>query len=360
MRATGILRITSVAALTALATACTEPTAETEEVIRPIKILEIGSAVAGETREFPGTIGATQHAEMGFEVAGRVIEFPVQEGQQVAQGEVLARLDDRDYQARLDSARALREDARTNYDRAQKLYDEGVTPKAELDRKRAFFEVQDANYREAEKAVEDTVLRAPFAGVVATKLVKDFRNVQAKEPVLILQDDSSFEIEVYIPERDVRRPPRIGTTRAELTARIRPRVALTSRPDASFPAEIVEFSTNADPNTRTFKVTLAFDRPENVAVLPGMTAKVTVQARGVADAAGYRIPASAALADDQGHAFVWIVDPESMSVARRPVELGTLAEDQVTVLAGLAPGDQVAISGVHQLRDGMRVSRYGD
>jgi len=342
-----------------LAAACSEEALEPEVVVRPIKILELGSASDGEFREFPGTIGATQHAEMGFEVAGRVIEFPVEEGQRVEEGQQLARLDDRDYQARLDSAKALVEDARVNFERATTLFNEGVSPKAELDRKRAFFEVQEASYREAEKAFEDTILRAPFAGVIATKLVKDFRNVQAKEPVLILQDDSSFEIQIYIPERDIHRPPRAGDGRDELTARVQPRVSVSARPDESFPAVVKEFATTADPDTRTFRVTLAFDPPESVTMLPGMTAKVTARAQGVANVGGYKIPASAALADDAGSAFVWVVEPEAMTVARRSVELGGLSGSEVTVLSGLSAEDQVAISGVHQLREGMRVSRYG-
>jgi len=342
-----------------LAAACSEEAPEPEEVVRPIKILELGGAADGTLREFPGTVGAAQHAEMGFEVAGRVVEFPVEEGQRVEEGEQLARLDDRDYQARLDSAKAKVEDARVNFERATILFNEGVSPKAELDRKRTFFEVQEANYREAEKALEDTVLRAPFTGVVATKLVKDFRNVQAKEPVLILQDDSSFEIQIYIPERDIHRPPRQGDGRDELTARVQPRVSLSSQPDESFPAKIKEFSTTADPDTRTFRVTLSFDPPAGGSILPGMTAKVTARAQGVANVAGYRIPASAALADDEGNAFVWVVDPAAMTVARRSIELGGLSGSEVTVLSGLSAEDQVAISGVHQLREGMRVSRYG-
>jgi RND family efflux transporter MFP subunit len=356
MRARRVLRVTLPILLVA---ACSEEAPEPEPVVRPVKILEVGAAESGGLREFPGTVGAAQHAEMGFEVAGRVVEFPVEEGQRVEEGQELARLDDRDYRARLDSARALVEDARTNRDRSQILFDEGVTPKAELDRKRSIFDVQEANYREAEKALEDTVLHAPFSGIVATKLVKDFRNVQAKEPVLVLQDDSSFEIQVYIPERDVRRPPSQRGGRDELTARVQPKVSLSSQPGVSFPARVKEFSTSADPDTRTFRVTLSFDPPKDVAVLPGMTAKVTVRAEGVANASGYRIPAAAAIADDEGNPFVWVVDPETMAVERRSVELGELAEDEVTIVSGLSAGDQVAVSGVHQLREGMIVSRYG-
>jgi multidrug resistance efflux pump len=70
-------------------------------------------------------------------------------------------------------------------------------------------EVTEAELRVSQKAVEDTVLRAPFDGVMARKLVEDFANVNAKEPVLVFQDTSHLEIQINIPERD--RPPRRTT-----------------------------------------------------------------------------------------------------------------------------------------------------
>lgn len=345
--------------LLGLLVACGEPPPEPEPVARPVKILEIRPGATGAVREYPGNVRAVLHAEMGFEVAGRVIEFPVEEGQQVEKGAELARLDPRDYQDRVAAAQALRENAYVDYQRAETLFQEGVTAKAERDRKRAWFEVQEADLNTAKKALDDTALRAPFAGVVASKLVRDFRNVQAKEPILILQDDSSYEIEVYVPERDVTSRPREGRSIEEVTARTRPEVALTSHPDVRFPARVREISTTADPSTRTFKVTLAFDRPEEISVLPGMTAKVIVHPQGFGDAeTTVLVPAGAALADDAGEPFVWQVAPETMTVSRRPVELGELRGGDVVVSAGLSQGDLIAVTGVHQLRDGMQVSRY--
>jgi RND family efflux transporter MFP subunit len=239
------------------------------------------------------------------------------------------------------------------------LFEADVASQQQLDVAKKNFEVAEARLRTALKSLEDdAVLRAPFSGIVARKLVEDFQNVQAKQTVLVLQDDSTLELRVDVPEADFgRMPPDLSNQ--ERTDRTKPEVSVSSIPDRSFPARIQEFSTTADPTTRTYQATFAFENPGDVTILPGMTAKVTVRLSAPEGGGGaFAIPAQAALADEQGDAFVWVVDPAAMTVHRRPVTLGEMSGSTVAVQSGLASGDQIAISGVHQLREGMVVRRY--
>lgn len=332
---------------------------EEKPVARPVTLLTIGESESGEWIEYPGTIKAAQSANMGFEVPGRVIARPVKEGERVKKGAVLARLDDRDYLAKLDVAKANLWKAQADYRRGQSIYaeDAGAISKESLDAYRRAVEVSQAKLREAQKAVEDTVLRAPFDGVMARKLVDDFANVNAKDPVLVFQDDSHLEIQVNIPERDVTGERRHETTE-KVTARLKPEVVVTSLPDQSFQARVKEVTTETDPVTRTFQATLIFDNPKHVAVYPGMTAKVRVKALRVRETSGrIAIPVNAAVADANSNAYVWLVDPSSMTVHRKPVELGNLFGSEVEVKNGLSKGDLIATSGVHQLREGMVVRK---
>ncbi|MFQ5657598.1 MAG: efflux RND transporter periplasmic adaptor subunit, partial [Candidatus Methylomirabilales bacterium] len=183
----------------------------------------------------------------------------------------------------------------------------------------------------------------------------DYANVNAKDPVLVFQDTTHLEIEINVPERDFTVRERKGT-REEVRARLKPEVIVSAIPNRSFPARIKEWTTDADPETRTFQVTFVFDNPKDVRIFPGMTAKVRVTAWWTPH--GIRIPATAALADANGTSYVWLVDPSSMTVRRAPVDLGELTGSKVEVLSGLSKGDQIAISGVHQLREGVAVRRY--
>jgi RND family efflux transporter MFP subunit len=341
---------------------CGEEPAPAAPVARPVKILKIDTQSAGETREFSGTIAAAQHSEMAFEVPGKITDFPVTEGQVVKKGDLLVRIDPRDMAALADVDTAKVRLAKAEFDRQKKLFDADVSSQQELDRAKRAYEVAIANSRGSSKGLEDTELFALFDGIVAKKLVKDFENVMAKQPVLILQDTTNLEIDVTIPEADAIRSLRT-TSLEERTARVKPVVIVTSLPDRSFPAQITEYSTTADPVTRTFSATLRFDPPDDVNIQPGMTATVRIhvppELKDAMGMSGISIPASAAITDESGDAFVWLVEPGSMTVKRTPVELGSLSGDRVFVSSGLASGQQIAISGVHHLRDGMLVRRQG-
>jgi len=337
---------------------CGEEPVPEAPAVRPVKILEIGAGGGGMTREFPGKISAAQTTDVAFEVSGRIVELPVDEGQRVEEGAVLARLDPRDFEAQRDAAVAAEKSALAELERTRALFEADVAPKQQLEVAERNYDVWKAKGTTAHKALEDAVLRAPFAGEVARKLVDDFANVRAKDPILILQDNSHLEIVIDIAEGDyVRMRPDLDN--AERTARAKPRVIVGSIPDREFPARITELATAADPTTRTYAVTLAFDNPPDVNILPGMTAKVRIGGPGAETAMEtIWIPAHAARTDDTGEAFVWVVDATSMKVRRTPIALGELSGDLVQVMVGLEGGEQIATSGVHHLREGMQVRRF--
>jgi len=349
------------AALSLLIAACGEkPVEAPEEVARPVKIITFGGGGEGATLEYSGTIAASQRSDMGFEVPGRVTEFLVSAGENVEEGRVLARLDPEDYQAELDKAVANRNAADADLSRYQQAFDENAVTQQDLDVAKRNLDVAEANLRSARKAVSDTELKAPFAGVVAQKLVNDFANVQAKEPILVLEDESSLEIDVNVPERDwAQAKPNISLE--ERSARADPRVRITAIPDRVFPAQAKEIDTTADPVTRTYSVTFSFAKPTDIIVRPGMTAAIILSlppdVTSDEMSAGTGVPSAAVRSDEAGNAFVWRVG-DDMRVSRQLVEVGELSGEDVRILDGLQPGMRIAASGVHNLREGMLVTEY--
>jgi RND family efflux transporter MFP subunit len=336
---------------------CAKPPVAQKPVVRPVKIFAIGSHDPVDVREYPGTIQAFQDARMGFEVAGRVDEFLVQEGDLVEKNAELARLDARDYEADLKVAQANLAKAEADLKRSLSIRAEqaGAISAAQIEQDQRAVAVMQAQLEISQKAVEDTVLRAPFAGQVARKLVADFANVQAKDPVLILQDTSVLEIQVDVPERDVVNRPGTPVSKEELTARVSPKVMISALGDREFDAWIKEFATTAEPVTRTFAITMNFNRPDNANILPGMTARVRIVRN---PERAWSVPSTAVQADERGGAYVWKVDSKSMTVHRIPVELGPLIGDRVRLAGGVENGDMIAVSGVTQLREGMRIREY--
>jgi RND family efflux transporter MFP subunit len=335
---------------------CEEPPPQVEEVIRPVKMQTIGSLDEAAVRDYPGTIRAFQNAEVAFEVPGQIIEFFVFEGDEIVQGELLARLDPRDYEAELKAQQANVDKAKADYDRSLSIQkeDSGAISQKQIDGDLRAYEVAKANLEIAQKGVGDSGLRAPFSGRMARKLVDDFANVEAKEPILILQDTSTLEIEIHVPERDMTMGSSARSA-GERTEGSQPKVIVSAIPDRAFPAKIKEFATTADPVTRTFAIKLDFENPGDVTILPGMTARVQAV---VSPERAWSVPVSAAQGGENEEAFVWTVDPDSMAVARTPVELGELFGDRVMIKSGVSEGDIVAVSGVTQLREGMKVRAY--
>ena len=336
--------------------ACDKAPVEKAEVVRPVRIITISGLGAGDTLSYPGEIQGIQNAELAFEVPGRMVEMPIREGVNVEQGQVLVKLDPADYQASLDAAEARFRQSKDTFERFSEVFEKGAISRQELDLRQRQFEVEQAQLASARKALADTQLRAPFAGRIGRTYVDNFNNVQAKQPILLLQDVTQLEIVGNVPEQDwLRAKP--GLSLAQRSASVQPRVSLSSFPGRSYPATITEVAASADPITRTFEARARFNPPDDIGILPGMSASVTVSIPK--DFAGKEltvvIPANAVGADDDGNSYVWKLNAVGMTVSRANVTLGQLSGAEVEILEGLESGDRIAVSGVQNLREGMQV-----
>ena len=352
--------IALVAFCSAINLGCGEADAPPEPVTRPIKILEIDGNRSGDVLEFPGTIAAGLSAELGFEVAGRIIELPVTEGLAVEEGTVLGRLDPADFQSRLDGELAKEAAARAEYERTVTLFEEQVTSKQVLEKSKRDFDVAITGVEQAEKALADASLHAPFAGVVARLEVENFETVQAKQPILVLENSQIFEVTADVPEQDAVHME-AGLSLEERTRRTRPLISINALDGREFEAELTEFATTADPNTRTFAATLTFPNPGDVSLASGMTANVRFHVSAdQAVEAGIFIPSAAVGANPAGESIVWVIDPATMASTARTVEVGMLSGERIRVTRGLSGQEWIAVSGVSFLYDGMVVSRLSE
>jgi multidrug efflux system membrane fusion protein len=202
----------------------------------------------------------------------------------------------------------------------------------------------------AKLQVDYTTLKAPFSGVVSKRYVDNFQEVRVRQQIISLDDISAVEILVDVPEIIVAsvRKGAPGNAVAEFA----------SAPGRQYPLTVKEFATRADPKTQTYQVVLQMPQPDDINVLPGMTATVTGSPRRQEKTREtFVVPAVALVSDASGSAHVWVVDKEAMTVKKRPVKTGNLTgTDSIEILEGIKSGEIVAISGVSRLREGMQVS----
>jgi RND family efflux transporter MFP subunit len=329
---------------------------ERAEVARPVKTITLGASTGEATLEIPGIVYAAQSADLAFEVSGRMTERLVEEGQVVTAGEIVAKIDARDYQAQSDRARATRDTRKADFDRYTIAYEANAVTGQDLSRAKGQYEVAQADLDVAQKALEETELRAPFGGRIAKRLVDDFANVNAKEAVMVLQDESSLELRADVSERDWVQG-NSDLPRDLITKLINPRVQVATLRGSQFPAYLKEMSASADPLTRTYQVTFGFASPDFANVSPGMTGSVIVDRhkQNSSDKSGLLFPSNLVVADADGEPFVWVIDSATMRTGKRPVELGELSGGDVNILSGLTIGETVVASGVNSVTENMLV-----
>jgi membrane fusion protein, multidrug efflux system len=348
--------------LTALAwvSGCS-PDEKPAPAIPPVQTFVLGASSEAPFRRFPGEVAASDSSNMSFDVPGRLIEFPATQGMVCKYGELLGRLDETNFVARVDSARADFSNAHAELARRRQLFQRGVISRSELDGFQRANDVAEATLREAQRALDDTRLLAPFDGRVARTLVNNFQNVQAHQPVLVFQNISILEVDIEVPEADMSGAER-GITARNARDLLEARAEFPTIPDRQFDLELKSFSAAATPVTRTFRVTFNLYPPEGQNILPGMTCTVLLRQRSrlssqLAEEGAFEVPVRA-VSTASGKSSVWKLDPTSMQVSRVDVDMLGVAGDSMRLRsAALAANDEIVTSGVRFLSEGMKVRR---
>jgi membrane fusion protein, multidrug efflux system len=333
--------------LLALAACNKAPDATAPEMARPAVIQQVGATDGAAKLRFPGRLRATKRAELSFNVAGFVTEFGLTEGSPVKAGQVIARLDDAVFKARVNATQSEFDRAKTDLERYQRLWEtEFAVARSEVDDRRSRLEVARTNLAAAQQDLADTLIKAPFAGVITRRRLETFSSVQAKQPIAELQDLNALEVVINVPQRLLRNEG----SRTEALAYV------DGREDVPIPVSLRSFATEADPQTQTYEVVLALkSRPAGLTLLPGLSVTVLPYAAKPAPAdAALAIPLTAIAADATGSKYVWVVTANGQ-VARRAVVPGEVHGGNVTVASGLKAGERIVTAGVGALREGMKV-----
>lgn len=323
---------------------------ETEPPERPVKLMTVTGAAMSERRVFPGRLKASQTVELAFEVSGRLQELPVREGDVMERGQLVARLDQRDFQNQVAADQARFDKAQADLSRYEELFEEEMIAASELEVKQTDFEVTRAALEVSRKALEDSEIRAPFDGILARRYVENLEQIQAKEIVALYQDQDNVEIIIDVPESVVARAPQYDVT-----------FSAQFSPERIFPMELKEFATQADTVTKTFAATLIMPRPEGVPILPGMTVSVNVDLERIVqdERSAYLIPLTAIIYDAEDRsAAVWVFDESKGVVESREVETLGVTGELVEVTSGLEDGDEVVIAGASFLFENQKVRRF--
>ncbi len=330
-------------------TGCTDEKQTKTHEIRPVKVFHISGPEEIVQRSFPGKVDASSKADLAFLVAGKIIEFPVKEGQKIEKGQLVAKLDPKDFEIAVQEAKSKAEYEKAQLERKTTLVEKGFVSKSEFEAQRTASRVADTNLDTAKQNLTYATLVAPFSGEISTRYVDNFQTVKVNEPIVRLQNRDNIDIIVQVPESIAIHYKEGSNTGIE--------VEFDSAPGKHYSASVKEVSAKADPDTQTYKATLIMPAPEGLNILPGMTATVFVKFQSTTgtNTGQYMIPASAVFADEKNNSYVWVIDPKTNEIFKHPIKIGKLENESIQVTEGLSPGMDIVAAGAKFLMDGEKV-----
>ena len=303
----------------------------------PVRVAVVTNKARTANEEVVGTVRPKLQSVIEAKVSGRIETLAVAPGQKVKAGDLLAQLDAREIQAKLDQARALRDQATRELERARKLFEQKITSQAEFDAVQSRERVAAGAAAEAETARGYTKIVAPFDGVVTRKLADVGDLAAPGKPIVEMEDPDALRFDAGMPEA------LIGaiTIGDRLVVRV-------SSLTADLQGVVVEMAPAADATSRTYLVKL--DLPPTEGLRSGQFGRVIVPT-GKNDAVW--VPALAVVVRGQMET-VFVAVSEHAQL--RLVRTGKRTQNEVELLAGISPGENIIIEGAAQLHDGQRIT----
>ena len=322
------------------------PTVAADERPVPVRTALVSSAGSDQRLAVSGTVRLKRETALAFNTAGRIAAISVREGDPVARGQVLARLDPTGIDASQASAQAEAVRADADFRRLQTLLAKGWVTAQRVDTARAAAAVARARVAQTGFDQQLSVLRAPSAGTVLRRPAEPGQIAAPGGTVLIIGETGSGHVlRVPLADADLARV-RMGQLAA---------VTVPAAGPEPMAAQVSEIGARGDDGSGTFRVELAL--PPRAGLRSGMIGKALLRFGGMGSVTGaVRVPAMAVFSARADEGFVYVLDAARTRVALRLVALGNVDDEAITVTAGLRPGETVVISGPDRLRDGSRVT----
>ena len=321
---------------------------------RPVRTVTVERSQAAVTKTLTGRIEAQDEVALGFRIAGRISENDLKLGDRVNPGQVLARLESqnemnalRTAQANLAAAQGQLTQARNHFERMDALLRDGWTTRAQFDQAKSALQSAQSSVDDAEaqlKTAHDLVsfteLKADAPGVVTATGPRAGEVVQSGQSIVKLARQDGRDAVFDVPAQLIHSAP----PDPEIT------VNLTDDPAVTAIGRVREVAPQADPVTRTFEVKIGLtDPPAAMRLGATVTGELQMDATSAIE-----VPASA-LTKFNGQPAVWIVDPSSLTVSMRNIDVLRYEPAAVAVSHGLDTGEIVVTAGVQALHPGQKV-----
>ncbi len=334
-------------------------------VVKGVSMETVKSSAMPELLDVVGSVRARTSAVVSTRIPGSISILCVREGDRVKKGQLLAQLDARENQATaavataaidearrgLDEAQSRKKLADSTFDRYNNLLKEQAVSRQEFDVKQTEKDVAaqeaaraESRLRQAQEGAKAsttmsdyTRIIAPISGIVASKQADLGATVFPGQPLMTIEDDGSYQLELALPEN--------------VAAKVKPGTALQVTLDAvgsSFAARIAEIVPTADPASRTFIAKIALNQK---GLKSGMFGRGALNIGTSVN--GITVP-KRAVVEHGALTSVWVVDKDNIA-RMRIVKVGRANGERMEILAGLSDGERIVVSGAEKITEGARV-----
>lgn len=337
-----------------------------KQTIHPVKLVTLDAARVSGLKQYPGKVAASEHSELSFRVGGELIRLTVKAGDTVEQGEVVARLDERDAQVQLENAQSSFNLAEATFERMRISLERNAISQARFDEAEAQYLSAKAELSRARDQLSYTSLKAPFSGVISRIPVEVYQVVGAQQTIVELQRPGSIDVTFQMPEQDIRqvRPERAESARE--SADPMAWVSFSERPDQRYEASYKEHDSHATRGSLSYEVTVTLPAPEDTTVLSGMSASVLLDFNALTggENAFWLVPAGAITAAESNpdEAVVWRyvskAEDEGEEIGQvEPVAVtpGAKTSEGVLLKGQIEAGDRIVSAGAHLMSEGRKV-----
>jgi RND family efflux transporter MFP subunit len=329
--------------------ACKEKAKE-KVYVRSVKVFK-ASAHANQNNAtiVPASINEKRETKLAFRVNGPLIKLNDIIGDYVQKGQVIAKIDPRDYKIAVESTQAAYKLASAEYKRYKTLLEKESVSASTYDQMESNYTAAKTAYESAKNALEDTDLTAPFSGYISDVYVNNFEEVNPGQSIVSFIDLSKFEVKAWISLEDL--------------SKINDNTQYACLIDLGdnkirVPGKIKEIGHKTSMSKQSYPISILIDAPENVNLRAGMTTHLEIMDSEATSPLGMQIPISCVFSKEN-KTCVWLFNESTNTVSSKEVQRGDIVDDDmIQIQKGLRGGENIVSSGVNFLSEGAKVKKY--
>ncbi len=311
-----------------------------ESAAVPVEVEAVERSRIAATLTTHGTLEAEKEVDLVARTAGPIVDLRVEEGMTVTRGQLLARIDPREASAQLEISRVQLAEAEADFERTRSLRESNLVSLQVFEDAQSALERARAEHARNDIQLAYTEIRAPFAGLIVRRYIKDAETVANNQALFRISDFDPLLCYIRVPEREL---PRLSAGQRAL-------LQVEAYGERRFEARVERISPVVDSESGTVKVTLQAD-PQGQ-LRPGMFASVALEVDARENA--LVVPRAALSLDSIGDSVFVVVDGAAQ---RREIGIGYREGERIEVVSGLAEGEFVVVLGQDGLADGTPVQR---